>query len=289
MSNAMDDMALPQSGGLGVTGSDQLSGNLVPDDPGVAKSATAKQSCPQYRLTGDGPLLVYVGGLDGTGQLLFKQMPELAKSYRVATFQLRDRGAFSYGDLAADVAAIIEDAGEDRATVLGVSFGGTVALWFALLYPNMLTRLVIINSFPRFGNRLKIKLSRRLASVLPFGMTWVLRASGFALGLYADGVGREDRRRCLAIISGVQREGYVRRLELIEQLDVVDRLKEISAPTLFIAADRDLLLPSVKAARLMASKVPNSRLEIVRGAGHACILGSRISLAEVLLKLDEGG
>ncbi|HEY6333581.1 MAG TPA: alpha/beta hydrolase [Blastocatellia bacterium] len=224
-----------------------------------------------------------VPGIDGTGELIFKQLPGLAKHFRVATFKLRESGEFSYRDLAGDIAAIIRDVGEERAMVAGESFGGTVALWFALLYPNMLERLVIINSFPRFRNRLKISAARRLAYLLPPRAVWVLRAAGNSVGLYVDGVAAEERRRCRSIIKTAHVNGIRRRLELIEELDLVPRLSEIEAPTLFIAADRDLLLPSVREARLMASRIPNATIKVAQGAGHACLLGDRVSLETILL------
>ena len=247
--------------------------------------ASHKQPCcPNYQISGVGPLLVNIPGLDGTGELIFKQIPALQDRYRVATFRLRESGRFSYDDLAADVAAIIKDIGERRATILGESFGGTVALWFALLYPEMLDRLVIINSFARFRNRLKITFGRRLASRIPFRAAWYIRALGTAIAQRADGVVAEDRKRCFSIMRTVARDGYVRRLQLIEDLDLRDRLPEIKAPTLFIAADRDLLIPSVREARFMASRIPGARIEVIRGAGHACLMGSRVSLADVLSK-----
>src|SRR6185436_15390195 len=160
---------------------------------------------PRYRVNGSGPLFVYIAGLDGTGELFFKQEPKLAESYRAVTFRSRDGGAFSYDDLTDDVAAIIEDNGESRATILGESFGGTVALSFALRYPAMVERMVIVNSFPRFRRKLLINLGAGLASVLPFSTTWLARSGASFLGLLADGVRPEDRRRFFAAIRTVRR------------------------------------------------------------------------------------
>src|SRR5689334_20685378 len=64
---------------------------------------------PLYRSEGSGPLLIYIAGLDGTGELFFKQVPQLASSFRVITFRQRDDSDFSYEDIADDVAAIIGD------------------------------------------------------------------------------------------------------------------------------------------------------------------------------------
>src|SRR2546423_3753754 len=122
-------------------------------------NSSKRPTCPQYRMEGSGPLLVYVCGLDGTGELFFKQAAQLSQSFRIVTFRQRDEGDFSYEDLAADVAAIIRDIGEPCATLVAESFGGGVALVFALSYPEMVERLVIVNSFPRYRERIRIRLA----------------------------------------------------------------------------------------------------------------------------------
>lgn len=237
---------------------------------------------PRYRVEGSGPLLIYIAGLDGTGELFFKQIPRLISSHRVVTFRSRDRGTFTYDVLIDDVAAIIRDLGEKQATILGESFGGTVALSFGLRYPKMVERLVVINSFPRFRSRIKIKLAARLASGVPFRFLWPVRRASNMLGLLVDRVSRDDRRRFWTAIRAVSGEGYARRLHLIAELDIEDRLLEIQAPALFIAGDRDLLVPSVKEAQAMAARMPNATVRIIKGAGHACLMGNRVSIAEIL-------
>ena len=75
--------------------------SIDPEDirpPDVAVSAGLRP----YRARGNGPLLVYVSGLDGTGELLFKQSEALAAAFRVVTFRQRDDGDFTYDDLADD-------------------------------------------------------------------------------------------------------------------------------------------------------------------------------------------
>ena len=248
----------------------------------VVNDRPATGYLPRYAVEGHGPLLVFISGLDGTGQLFFKQSPELSRSYRVVTFRSRERGRFTYEDLADDVAAIIKDQRERRATIVAESFGGGVALTFALRHPHMIDRLVVINSFPRFRNRIEIKLGAWLASALPFPSLWPMRKGACILGLWADGVSKEDRRRFFEAIKTVEGEGYVRRLKLIRDLDLRDQLSNIHAPTLFIAADKDRLINSVREARAMARRVPHAAMKIIKGAGHACLLGNRVRLAEIL-------
>ena len=240
---------------------------------------------PRYRVNGSGPLFVYIAGLDGTGELFFKQAAKLVDSYRVVTFRSREGGAFSYDDLTADVAAIIGDNGQGRATILGESFGGTVALSFALRYPSMVERMVIVNSFPRFRRRLLINLGAWLASALPFSTTWIARSGASFLGLLADGVRPEDRRCFFAAIRTVRRDGYARRLKLISEFNVEERLHEIQASTLFIAGEKDLLIRSAREAREMARRMPHTVVRVIEGAGHACLMGNRVNVAQLLKEM----
>jgi pimeloyl-ACP methyl ester carboxylesterase len=229
-----------------------------------------------------GSLLVYIAGLEGTGELFYKQAPALALSYRVVTFRLREQGRFTYDDLIEDVAVVIRNAGESRATVVGESFGGTIAMQFAIRFPEMVERLVIVNSFPRFRPRWKIKIAAAFAPIIPPQFIWLFRRGANLLGLMQDGVSAEDRRRFFQTVRGVKHESHARRLRLIAELDIGNRLSEIQAPTLFIAGAKDYLINSVREARLMAARLGSADVKIIDGAGHACLLGNKVILADLL-------
>src|ERR1051325_9646428 len=247
--------------------------------------AQALQHLPKYTVHGTNfalPLLIYVAGMDGTGELFYKQIPSLSESFRVITFRLRDRGDATYEDLTSDVAAIIKDAGEANATLVGESFGGSIALTFALRYPAMVERLVIVNSFPYYRGRLRINLAVGLAAIAPYRMAVPFRLAMASLGLWMDGVTREDRRRVLRALRTVEMKSYARRLRLIAEGNIEDRLAEIVAPTLFIATTKDLLVASVREAKRMAARLPNATVRIIKGAGHACLLCRPVPLRRVL-------
>src|SRR5512132_2202523 len=142
----------------------------------------AERRPPAYRVEGSGPLLVYIAGLDGTGEVFFKQGPALARSYRIVTFRSRDDKRFTYEDLADDVAAIINDLGEPRATIVAESFGGGVAFTFALRHAAMVERLVIVSSFARFHSPVKIRMAVMFGTVMPFWLTSPARMVANGLG-----------------------------------------------------------------------------------------------------------
>ena len=200
----------------------------------------------------------------------------------MVTFRSRSGRDFGYDDLASDVAAIIDQAGAERATVVGESFGGTVALWFALKFPTMLDRLVIVNSFPRFHGRLRIALAAALARWLPFRITWAARLVSNSLGLFIDGVSDESRRKFFNVMKTVDGQAYARRLQLIRGFDVEAQLARIHAPVLLIAANRDIVVPSTAEAAAMAARMPNATIRIVESAGHAVLLGDRFRLLDAL-------
>jgi len=251
-------------------------------DPSELPTARRRLPAPPYRIEGSGPLLVYISGLDGTGQLFFKQAPQLSQSFRVVTFRQRDDSDFSYEDLADDVAAIIRAVGESPATIVAESFGGGVALVFALRYPQMIHQLVIVNSFPRYRQRLRIRLAAWFTSWLPFKAIWPLRCAASLLGLYLDGVRGTDRRRFFQAVRSVSGKAYGRRLRLIAELDLDDRLSEIRAPVLLVATKKDMLVRSIGEARFMAERLPNAKVRIITNAGHACLLGEAVRLADLL-------
>lgn len=241
-----------------------------------------ERRAPAYRVEGSGPLLVYIAGLDGTGELFFKQAPALARSYRVVTFRSRDDKRFTYDDLADDIAAIIHDLGEPRATIVAESFGGGVAFTFALRHAAMVERLVIVNSFARFHSPVKIKMAVMFGTVMPFWLTSQARMVANGLGLRAEGIRGEDRERFFKAIRTVKRPGYLQRLRLIAALNLDHRLSEVQAPTLFIAGDKDLLVPSARTSQQMAARMPHAKVKIIHGVGHACLMGNVVRLSDLL-------
>jgi len=236
---------------------------------------------PGIVVDGSGPAVVLVPGMDGTGRLFYRQTPLLAKSFRVATYALRDDAA-SMDALVTDLASVIDAVSPaGRAIVVGESFGGALSLSLALARPERIDALVILNSFPYFAPQFRLRLAIAGLSVLPWGTMPLVRRLT-ASRLHSAHTHRDEVARFMELTKASTKRGYIGRLRLLQEYDVRARLHELRCPTLFLAAEQDHLVPSVEQARYMASRVPGASLRVLHGHGHICLIAPEVDLASLV-------
>ncbi len=237
---------------------------------------------PRMVIEGDGLPLVLVPGINGSGRLFYRQVPRLRTAYRVATYTLRD-DAESMGALAEDLGAVVDAVAppDGRALVVAESFGGAVALTFALEHPERVEALVILNSFPYFSPQARLRMALAGARLVPWAAMRVARQLT-ARRLHSRHTHHEEITRFIELTSDATRAGYLNRLRLLRTYDVRERLASLKSPTLFLAAEEDRLVPSVAQARLMAARVPHSQMRILAGHGHICLIAPDIDLAGII-------
>ena len=93
-----------------------------------------------------------VPGIDGTGLLFYRQVPLLERRYAVTTTRLRDE-VRAMDELVADLHLSVEASSNGPVTLLGESFGGALALSYAVAHPERVARLVILNRSRTSGRR----------------------------------------------------------------------------------------------------------------------------------------
>jgi len=220
--------------------------------------------------------------MNGSGRLFYGQVPRLRRSFRVATYSLRDQTR-TMDELAADLKQVVETVApvERRAVIVGESFGGAVALTFALRYPGHVAALVVLNSFPYFAPQVRLQLAIAALAILPWGaMPLVRRLTAFRL--HSRHTTRADVGRFIELTADASRAGYVNRLRLLQRFDLRERLDEIRPPALFLASEHDRLVPSVAQARYMAARVPTSVMRILEGHGHICLIAPDLDLERII-------
>ena len=225
--------------------------------------------------------LILVPGIDGTGKLFYRQVPQLEKRFAVTATRLRD-DARSMDELVADLhGEVSRVAGGGRVSLLGESFGGALTLSYALAYPERVERLIIVNSFAHFGAQARLWLGYHLLRATPWGMMRIVRQLN-ARRMHSPQTEREEIRRFYELMRASTRDGYLSRMRILRDYDVRDRLPSITAPVLYLAADCDTLVPSVEQARLMSRLTPAGTMRVLEGHGHSCLIAPDLDLAEIL-------
>lgn len=224
--------------------------------------------------------LLYLPGLDGTGRLLHRQ-PDLFDQFDVLCESYPQDRPQTYEALADTAADHLRDRSANRpAVVLAESFGGAVALTFTLRHPELVERLVLVNTFARFRGRIRIRLAAFFGRFLPakpsHPMTRPLRGWFF----FAKDIPKDERDAWWDRTDDVPMKAFGYRLRLIAGLDLRPRLPEITVPTLVIAAPNDRVV-SPKCGRELARLLPNAHL-IEPPVGHAAMIHPTINIAELL-------
>jgi pimeloyl-ACP methyl ester carboxylesterase len=244
-----------------------------------------------YRLEGQGPLIVLVHGMAGRAATWDLVVPALAERFTVLALDLPGHGSsakpvdgdYSLGSLASIVRDLMVSLGRERATVVGQSLGGGVAMQFAYQFPSRCERLVLVGS-GGLGREVT-PLLRALAFPGVEYLYPVLFASVFRnAGRGVLGGLRKIGLRPSAYVEQIW-QGYESLTEPETQVafartlrSVVDvRGQRVSAhdrlplaediPTLIVWGANDAIIPSRHAAAAHAT-LPSSRVEIFEGVGH---------------------
>ena len=152
-----------------------------------------------YRRAGDGPVILLVHGLLDSSRTWRKLAPVLALSHMVIAPDLLGHGDsdgpphndYALGGHAGILRDLLDELGHQRATIIGHSLGGGIAMTFAYLYPERLDGLVLISS-GGLGRRVSPALR---AATLP-GSGAVMRTVGARPAVAAGRGLRPCSRRC---------------------------------------------------------------------------------------------
>jgi pimeloyl-ACP methyl ester carboxylesterase len=243
-----------------------------------------------YRSAGEGPVLVLMHGIAGCSNTWTRVMPLLAEDYTVIAPDLlghgesaKPRGDYSLGAYASGIRDLLTVLGVERATFVGHSLGGGIAMQFAYQFPHMVERLALVAT-GGFGQEVS-PLLRAIAApgseyVLPLVLTRHLHGVAGAVGRVFGSLGVRGDPLLIEVWDSYTRltdaraqRAFVHTIRSVidvagQRVSARDRLylaQEV--PTLIVWGDRDGVIP-VEHAYSAHELLPDSRLEIVEGAGH---------------------
>jgi pimeloyl-ACP methyl ester carboxylesterase len=266
-----------------------LSGAAFRADQGRLGVADLRHYAARFCEWGSGPPLVLVPGLAGNFDLLGPLARELARHYRVISYQLRGeddcfalRRRFGLRDLVNDLHEFVVWQGLERPIICGVSFGGAIAVEFAATFPHRLIGLATQG----VGFRYERSLLERIASLvlsgypLPSDSAFVNQFFNLLFG------GRQTRalfdfvvRQCWETDQSVM----AHRLHLVERLDFSGRLRRVTVPACILAGDRDFLVSPQSRERL-ARGLPLGCGELLPDCGHLAFITHPHVVAEKFIR-----
>jgi pimeloyl-ACP methyl ester carboxylesterase len=243
-----------------------------------------------FRSAGSGPVVVLVHGITSTSATWANVLPYLAERFTVIAPDLlghgesaKPRGDYSLGAYASGIRDLLGALGHDRATFVGHSLGGGIAMQLAYQFPEQCERLALVASG---GLGREITTLLRAASlpgselVLPLLVNDRLVGAGRVIGQLLGRAGLrvhtdlgEVLRGHASLADGDARAAFIHTLRTIvdprgQRVDASDRLYLAQAiPFLIVWGERDPIIP-VAHARAAHRLVPGSRLEVFPTAGH---------------------
>ena len=235
-----------------------------------------------YEIHGKGEPLVLIYGYAGHSGLWFRQIPVLSKKYQVIVFDNRGAGRSEKPDapytvamMARDVAGLLDVIGIDAAHIFGISMGGMIAQHFALSYPERVISLILgctncggvhsIQPEPEslaalfdYEHFKKITTEEVVRQAMPFC---------YSQKFIEENPDIVDKRVVKQLEYPTPRHGAARQAEAVISHDTYELLPKIKSPTLVIAGDSDRLIPAEN-SRILASRIPEAELVVIKGAGH---------------------
>ncbi len=227
---------------------------------------------------GDGTPLVFVHGYPLDGRMWEPQVNKLGGGRRIIVPDLRgfggsdvpeDRSAYSVKCFAEDVAAVLDDAGVDRAIICGLSMGGYVTFAFHRAFGTRVAGLVLADTRAEADPpEVKEKRSNQQAQVEKEGTGGLLDAlPGLLLGPKSISNDPELEGRVRTLMDNPA-PGFIGALEAMKQRpDSSSDLAGIDVPTLILVGEDDGLTPP-DAARTMHEAISGSRMVVIPEAGH---------------------
>jgi pimeloyl-ACP methyl ester carboxylesterase len=237
-----------------------------------------------YELHGQGPPLILVMGIGYDSSLwTLAQVPALSTQFQVILVDNRDAGRsskarhpYSIADMADDLAGLLDALGIQRSHLLGLSMGGMIAQEFALRHADRLDRLVLTGTgaAPARSAVGSIQIWNWVKANDATGEVFGGQqfASLFSTAFLRNHQAVRDTAELLASNPyPISPEAYGRQADAYQAFDALDRLVGITAPTLVIVGEQDLLTPPW-VVREVAEAIPGARFEIIRGDGSSHLL-----------------
>ncbi|MGB8889592.1 MAG: alpha/beta fold hydrolase [Candidatus Korobacteraceae bacterium] len=258
---------------------------VLPPLPELRSTSVFGQTIRYYDV-GAGPALVLLHGIGGDADDWAFCLDALSQSQRVIALDLLGFGRsgkpyinYSIAGFVEVVQQFLQALGTERASLMGNSLGGWIATSFALQFPAIVDKLVLVDAAGLWGSTVALPIDLRLST-----RHHLREAFEF---LFHDKSLVTDDLVDLAYRQHLERgDGYTIH-NLLQHLpdgrEWLDRnIAVLEVPTLIVWGEQDAMIP-VETGRQFHRQIPNSRLEIISKCGHLPALEQPAELLRLVL------
>ena len=233
----------------------------------------------------DAPPIVLIGGWASYRWIWFRQVPTFKEKYRVVAFDNRGAGRSSKPDypytiemMAADTVGLMDTLNIEDAHILGISMGGLIAQQIAISYPDRVRSLIL--SSTNFGGSNYIPMDDRAMALLIALPTETISKEQAREMRYRATFSPQFINENRPILDQIDEWAeklptplfaQVHQSSATGEFDSEAELSKITAPTLILHGDHDLAVPT-KNGELLAERIPNSKLKVIKDAAHFVII-----------------
>ncbi|MEH1823076.1 MAG: alpha/beta hydrolase [Nostoc sp.] len=235
------------------------------------------------------PLFVFLPGMDETGkELMYIQTAGLEAAFDVRCFVIPPDVLTSWDEMTEKVASLtkieLEKVPQSHVYLCGESFGGCLALKVLEKFPQLFTKIILINSASSFHRVPWLNLGSLL---FPYTPQFFYKISSFLFLPFLANLSRISPTASLALsksTSSAPQETANQRLSLMREFYVDEnKLSQITQPVLLIGSKNDRLLPSEAEAQYLSNIFLNSQIINLPHSGHACLVERDVNLYQLLL------
>ncbi|MBB3176973.1 alpha/beta fold hydrolase [Variovorax sp. Sphag1AA] len=228
-------------------------------------------------LAGAGPLALFMHGIGGNRTNWREQLPAFAPHFSCVALDARGYGgsddyedALAFDDFVNDVLRVLDHFSVERAHLVGLSMGGRIAMRTALLHPDRIATLTLLDTHEGFEafspeQRQAFVDSRRaplLAGKEPSDI-----ADAVARSLVGPKATQAQLQQLIDSIAALHKESYIKSLQATVDQVVLGDISQIRAPAHFVVGADDRLTP-VAMHHEMAAKLGGAPVTVLPDAGH---------------------
>jgi len=244
-------------------------------------------------LAGQGPFALFLHGIGGNRSNWRAQLPAFAPHFANAAWDARGyggsddyEGALAFDDFVGDVLRVLDHFGVERAHLIGLSMGGRIAMRTALLHPQRIATLTLLDTHEGFEaftpeQRQAFVDSRRaplLAGKEPADI-----ADAVARSLVGPKATPAQLQQLVDSIAALHKASYIKSLQATVDQVVLGDISRIAAPAHFVVGADDRLTPPAM-HHAMAAKMGGAPVSVLPDAGHLSNIENAEAFNQVALE-----